>query len=175
MTEPTPYDTSRYGRLYQDARRQEELLAPLSDDQRAEVRRLHRETPWSLEECVLHVTKPLAAAFPEITPAGLDRLMAAVKAQEAEPLEGVRPGDTTVPGLTSGKLRPRGPIHRLLGWVYGLVCNTYARVLLRDPSFTLTELRDLHALADEELPPHLAAQAQRIISAEISRRSRKDY
>lgn len=68
-----------------------------------------------------------------------------------------------------------GPFRRLLSWAYGHVCNTYARVLLRDPCFTIAELKDLHGLADEELPPHLAKQAQRLITAEVSRRTRKDY
>lgn len=183
--------------MHQDAQRQEALLAPLTEDQRAEVRRLHRETPWSLEECVQRVTEPLAAAFP--TPAGLDRLMAAVNCSVRWPdsaswcrgcvageecyafredryqrdAQAEEPAD--IPGPTSVERRPRGPFHRLLAWVYGLVCNAYARALLRDPSFTLGELRDLHSLADEELPPHLAAQAQRLITAEISRRTRKDY
>lgn len=88
----------------------------------------------------------------EPTPEGLDRLLAAVMEVDTRPW----------------------PL-RALSWVYGRVCNAYARVLLRDPSFTIAELRDLHGLADEELPPHLAAQAQRIITAEISRRTRKDY
>lgn len=175
MTDPKPYDTSRYGKLYADAQRQEELLAPLTEDQRARVRRLRRETSWNLERCVRFVLRE--EAYPALTDPGLDRLYEAMIAQSEA--KGIRVLQELGDGIRlenaeAGYPRPPWP-QRVLQRAYSKVCSAYARVLLRDPSFTLDELRDLYGQADEELPPHLAHQAQRLIEAEISRRTRKDY
>lgn len=124
-----------------------------------------------------HHDHQLGAICPTCDAEGLDRLFAAMEAQAES--KGTRVlhelGDEIrLENAEAGYPRPPWP-KRVLMWLYSRVCNTYARVLLRDPSFTLAELRDLHGQADEELPPHLAHQAQRLITAEISRRTRKDY
>lgn len=119
----------------------------------------------------------LGAICPTCDRAGLDRLYEAMIVQsECKSTRVLQElGDEIrLENTEAGYPRPPWP-KRVLQWLYSRLCSTYARVLLRDPSFTLGELRDLHGLADEELPPHLAKQAQEIIAAEISRRTRKDY
>lgn len=144
-----------------EAAAREELLAPLTASQRIRALDLYLRTPWDLPECVRRVT--LSDADLPLCPAELDRILEAVRRVPEE--EPPAPEDPPEPSWWA----------RPLLWAYGKACDAYASLLLRSPTFTPVELRDLHLQAGEELPPKTAARAQRLILREIERRARKEY